>query len=95
MGAWREFVELGRNVLAIRDAAVGANERLGQMAAKVERITELNEKLWSHHFAFCGQVTAELANAEREVLDELDALRQSVIDIRGYGQESRSEGSPL
>jgi hypothetical protein len=95
VGAWQEFVELGRNVMAIRVATERANECLGQMAAKVERITELNEKLWSHHFELCGQVTAELANAEREVLDELDALRQSVVDIRGNGHESRSERAPL
>ena len=93
LGAWRGFVEMGRNLLAIRDAAEQANERVGLVAAKVERIAELNEKLWSHHLEFCGQVTAEVANAEREVLDELDALHQSVIDVRGY-QETRSERSP-
>ena len=95
LGAWREFVEMARNITAIRDAAERADERVGQMAAKVERLAELNEKLWSHHLEFCGQVTAEVANAEREVLDELNALRQSVIDIRGDDQQSRSDGPSL
>jgi hypothetical protein len=88
-------MEMGRNVISIRDAAERANERVGQVLAKVERIAELNEKLWSHHLEFCGQVTAEVANAEREVLDELNALRRSVIDIRAEDQESRSAGPPL
>jgi hypothetical protein len=91
VGAWRDFLEMGRNVIAIRAAAERANERVGQVAANVERLAELNEKLWSHHLEFCGQVTAEVANAEREVLDELNALRQS-IDIRGDDQQSRSDG---
>jgi hypothetical protein len=106
VGALRNFVEMGRNLTAIRDVAERADERVEQIAAKVERIAELNEKLWSHHLEFCGQVTAEvanaerevldeLANAEREVLDELNALRQSVIDVRGDDRESRSEGSQL
>jgi hypothetical protein len=85
---------MGRNIMAIRDVAERADERVEQVVARVERIAELNEKLWSHHLEFCGQVTAEVANAEREVLDELNALRQSVIDVRG-DQEPRSEGSPL
>jgi hypothetical protein len=92
MGTWRDFVEIGRNVRATLDAAGQANERVGDLAAKVERIAELNERLWSHHLEFCGQVTAELANAEREVLDELDSLRQSVVDVRGY--QEKSEGTP-
>ena len=85
---------MGRNILAIRDAAERANERVGEVAAKVERIAELNEKLWAHHLEFSEQVTAEIANAERDVLGELKTLRQSVIDVRG-NQQSRSEGSPL
>jgi len=94
VGAWRDFVEMGRNITAIRDTAERASERVRDVAAEIERIVELHEKLWSHHLELCGQVTAEIANAEREVLDELDTLRQSVIDIRGH-QEPRSERSPL
>ena len=88
-------MEMRRNVMAIRAVAERADERAGKLAATVERLSELNEKLWSHHLEFCGQVTAELANAEREVLDELDALRRTVIDVRSDHQDSRSAGPTL
>lgn len=94
VGAWREFFEMGRTIVALRDAAEGANERVGALAANVERIAELNEKLWSHHLEFCGQVTVEVANAERTVLEELEALRRSVVDLRDH-QQSKSGRPPL
>ena len=84
----RDEETLTSDLAHIRLTSERAEARQQQILEALERLVELNMKMWDHHLRFCGQLTEKLACAEKEaldlrseVLDELETVRESIQAI--------------
>lgn len=78
--------DLGRVGAALAD--MGAHQ--AQILERIERLVDLNERMWDHHLQFCGrlietvtQTEVQLLEAQSDLAKQLDALRGQAGQPRG------------